>query len=513
MANNIYNRMSPAGQFAGMVGTSLSQVLGGFLGAKLEQDRMRRQFDTNRRILKARHPKMSEEELSEYAQVPTENLQQVMGGISQRGLSDVMAAGAQQQLPEDIMQQEQLQQQDMMGAMQEDGAEIMQGIQDLDNVPAGSPLERRVIREANMEAAKIQDMENALATTNLDRNEYEAARKHIDDRRKALEDRLMDREKIAMKQQEARRRQANEDRKFDLDRQKFLQSIGLEKAKQEERRQGRLDKKYDEYYNDLLDKEILLEEDLVTLKMMKKLNSDPKSDFGYQGFNMLAKGYAAKVLGDPTAYMALDAQTFEKLTANLITRKIQQMKGVGRVTNKMVEQIEKQVPSLMQSPEGRQRVINMLLDQSKLERAEIKAARKVKKKNKGYTDNFREQINKAMKPQYRKFKTRVLNVVNKAAKKAAPQQRQFEGYGISEAATGAVSDFWRTNLGMKGPQRGGPPASPAAPVVTSGLGTLTKSTINKLLGGFRAPGGVAETGAQALMRFGGASLGDRLRTR
>jgi len=450
----IYRGMSPAAQVASVVTGGLGTVLGGYLSAKLEEDRMRREFEGNKRVLQASYPNMPDEQLDQMSRVPAGQLKDVLGGLQSREFVDVMSAGrgggmmpqeqapmqpAEQQLaPEDA----QMMQQETPGL---EGSSQLEALPDLENTPKGSFSERQVIRAANEEAAEIGQIEQALMSSNLDEKRYMQVSQELSKRKDNLVKNLINQEKISLKQAEIARNQENEDRKFAFEREKYLSTLSERDAKREDLRIKRLDDKHGEYYNNLMDKEMFLEQDLETLKIMSKLNSDPNSEFGYQGFNVIAKGWLAKKLGDASGYMPVDAQTFEKLTANIITRKIMQMKGVGRVTNKMVEQIEKQVPNLMQSPAGRQRIIDMLIAQSKLENAEIKEAKRIKKANKyQFTDDFREKISKKMKPFYRKYRNKVLGVTASAEKKSAAQEQKFQERGfVSYAVPRGLSGVGR----------------------------------------------------------------------
>ena len=80
--NQNFQNFTPAGQAIGLLGGTLSQILGGYLGAKLEQDKTRREFDANKRILQARFPGMSDQQLSPHAQVPSSQLPQMIEGLS-----------------------------------------------------------------------------------------------------------------------------------------------------------------------------------------------------------------------------------------------------------------------------------------------------------------------------------------------------------------------------------------------------------------------------------------------
>lgn len=99
----------------------------------------------------------------------------------------------------------------------------------------------------------------------------------------------------------------------------------------------------------------------------------------------LAVGLLKKAGGflglDLTSLLSADAQEFEKLTVEL-TKTIKQAYG-GRISNLELETFLKSVPSLSQSPEGRQRVAKSLQAFSQGKIARQKALQDILKKNDG----------------------------------------------------------------------------------------------------------------------------------
>jgi hypothetical protein len=79
-----YRDYNPTSEFLGNLGTGLSSILGGYLGAKVEQDKTRRQQQDNERILKARYPNMPGQQLKEYSLTDQRFLPHLMSSLDQQ---------------------------------------------------------------------------------------------------------------------------------------------------------------------------------------------------------------------------------------------------------------------------------------------------------------------------------------------------------------------------------------------------------------------------------------------
>ena len=105
-----------------------------------------------------------------------------------------------------------------------------------------------------------------------------------------------------------------------------------------------------------------------------------------------------------------------------------------------------------------------------------------------------------MKPYYKRFKKDVLNVVNRSAKAAKPQQKKFERSGIpavSNAFADFANSFWGETLGFNAPQQqqasigqqqiAAPQAAPAVqPVTETSLGAVARGTAPGIISGLRS---------------------------
>jgi len=412
MVNNQFKGFTPAGQIVGTLGTSLSQILGGYLGAKLEQDKQRREFDANKKILQLRYPNMSEEELSQLSQVPANRLPQIIQGIGDAEFLKVMGGnGTMQQgqpsesnrliqtlqpenIPEELLPQQ--------GINQQIPEEITQDQEDFKDENT------KVI--AN-EADELTKMEDRLKAANLNPAQYTKIKEYIDNRRKILRDTILSDTKTQMDIIEAQRKARLDEEKTAFAREKFdreiIQADKANKIKElelESKNQDRLQKQYGESYKLLIDSKIDLIEDEAILNSMKNANNDPNVTFGSPSFNMMADFLRNKLGIDVSAMQTDTAQILTKQFADLFARLPKQLKGSGIRTEKVLVAMAKKFPNINQSYVARAAVIESNLLTNALNQKRIEIAEKLKEENDyKFIPGFHEKLEKKMIPYYKKY--------------------------------------------------------------------------------------------------------------
>jgi len=256
MAYDQNRGFTSGGQFVGLLGGTLSQILGGYLGAKLEQDRTRRESESNQRILQARYPNMPKEQLEQYSQIPSQQLPQMMQGLGAAEFQRVMGGGMpqqqgaqEQQMEQGMAPQEGMMQQQDMGAPE--GIPQQQGMMQEQGMPEmsmGEESDGQIISDAASELAMLEDR---LKGSRLDEAQYMKVRKYIDDNKRAIQESILNDENLKVKIAEADRKRLLDDEKTVLAREKFERKIvtenrehKLKKLEQEEKSQDRLFKEY-----------------------------------------------------------------------------------------------------------------------------------------------------------------------------------------------------------------------------------------------------------------------------
>lgn len=202
-------------------------------------------------------------------------------------------------------------------------------------------------------------------------------------------------------------------------------------------------------------------ETLHDLNRMEELQTEGKLDTpGYVEF--------LKNAGlDIPALMSEGTQEFNKIAQNFV-RNAKQYYG-GRVSNYEVEQFLKTVPSLSQSPRGRQRVIAGLKNLSRAKLAYNKAMREIIKENKGVPPldlalQIDEKVEKQMDKLAAQFKRDLTKSVPKGQNKLITALGSVVGSTLPSIPTAAA-----TGLGL---YLGGPAGAAVGALGSKALGAL-----------------------------------------
>jgi len=437
-----FQNFTPAGQAIGAIGGTLSQILGGYLGAKLEQDKTRREFDANKRIIKARYPGMTDQQLSEYAQIPSSQLSQMMQGLGAAEFQKVMrgpGAGMQQQQPQQEgygFTPEALgvdpQQQQMMQMPEGQIQQVGEAIQQRPRAPRDDRMTRDDKIAITNELNDIADLETRLGSSNLSEQQYMQVAKHIADRKQIVQDTLLEDRKLQVSLDKLEL----DKRKDERDQIRLEEQLESGKTNRKMQQRKALNDLYYKDYAAMREHSADLERDLVILERMRDMNSDPNTDFGYQSLNAISNFFEKKLGFNLGSFLSLDAQEQKKLSADLYKRLPSKMKGEGRMTEQIFGEFTKALPNIDQSPEARARVLEYLIAQTKLDMQPYKIARGIRRKNnEQFVDGFFDKVEDKMEPYYKNYG----NTVRKAAKKLEKNktlQKKEEKFG--QRATGSM---------------------------------------------------------------------------
>jgi len=131
------------------------------------------------------------------------------------------------------------------------------------------------------------------------------------------------------------------------------------------------------------------QQDFDDLSRLQDLEDEGLQSAGYTAF-LKNSGLNIAALSNPSS------QEYQKIAQRFV-RKAKEYYG-GNVTNREMEQFLQTIPSLSQSPEGRKRVIAIMKNIARTEKATFKEARKIIKNNEGIIpEDFLGLINDALK--------------------------------------------------------------------------------------------------------------------
>ena len=430
---------SSRGQFVGMLGTSLSQILGGYLGAKLEEDKERREYGANKRILAQRYPNMSDNELDEIARVPRGQLDQMIQGVSagelQRVLSGGMPEGQQMPPPaEGIPEGQQMlpSAEGVPGGQQVSGqdlpidADVELGAQPeviLPEQALGGSLvsDKQFSENIAKQTEQLVDLESAINTANLTLQDRQAAMGLLDSKKRQIYDSIKNREDVKIKIAEHYRKLENDKRtaaRGDIE-------LGLKMSAEERAKQKVLIDEYGEAFKNLVKSEGDLIIDQEVLNSISMANLDPNVEFGSPTFNSLADFLNKKLNIDVSFLQANTAQILNKQFASLFSRIASQLAGTGIRASNLIEKFGKKYANLHQSYVARQFIVEATLAENDVTFARIKEARRLRNENNGlFPKNYYQKLEDRMKPYYKKFINKITKLPKKLENNKVLQAKQ-----------------------------------------------------------------------------------------
>jgi len=208
-------------------------------------------------------------------------------------------------------------------------------------------------------------------------------------------------------------------------------------------KQEKIDKEYKPIVKKINSKAEAALTDRARFKEMKRINEE--GDLGSNAFNIFVDALEHGIFGlgvNLTSLQSADAQSLKKLSKDFV-KNVKETIGTSRITQAEVMLYLSTIPNLMQSPEGRARIIdtNIALGNLQVKKADI--THDIIKKNKGdIPKNFDSILLQRMKPHIQKFENKILQVAKAAKenKKLKKKQKAFEAITGEKVGTfaGAV---------------------------------------------------------------------------
>lgn len=489
----IYRGMSPNAQIASAIATPLSQVLGGYLGAKLEENKLRREVESNKSVLGAIFNDLPPEQLDKLSRVPSSQLNSVIEGLQSKQVKNIFNAGqglqgtqstpgipsmAQlQQLPQMPQSLSQPIQQDFFsrGIPEPQGMQNIQSGQEmfssdaieqlpsLSDVPRGGYTQTQVVDAAGRSAAELDAMQEALNASNVSPEKRLQIEKVIIAGRANINNQLQNREKIRLQEIDAQVKMEQNDRDYAL--RKAAQRLKEDEyaATRSDKERDRLEKERDRLdaeqqelikefgpgYNKSINSEGAIRQEVDDFDLLDLINESKDSDFGYQLWTNVAGGWVVKKVGDMSAYLGTANEITNKISNNLVIAQINKLsgKGLGPVKANMVEIIKAGGPTMYQSPQARGLVIKLGRIAAKEELKKIQIQKKLYEENDGFVKNFNGIVENRMKPYYKKFSNQKKDVLRNLTNIAKAQTKRFQGKNIYKAGEEFVSNRFSDAFG------------------------------------------------------------------
>lgn len=226
---------------------------------------------------------------------------------------------------------------------------------------------------------------------------------------------------LGLKKDATERKLSLAQKKLDADKERFDKRMAFETEKFQ-KEQDVKKAKLKEIEQEKLDKETLPLVDEINKKYKASLASDErlnriqqlqdKGELGLQPLNVLFKTVTKGIAGvgiDLTSLMTADAQELDKLSTDF-AKDASQYSG-PRLTDTYLKTFMQTVPSLMQSKEGRQRVINNLRDMNEIIQIRKETMDEIIKENEGRRPrNLEMLIEERMEPKVQEMHERDLKV-------------------------------------------------------------------------------------------------------
>lgn len=285
----------------------------------------------------------------------------------------------------------------------------------------------------------IDRYKQAIASGKLRPVQIDKLSKEITKKENTLAKLVINKEKEKSDQKKFERSQALKEESFKLQEKKHLSKLDAEERKEIREKQEKIDKKYTPELDKIINQAEASSTDKSRLLEMKRINEE--GDLGSNTFNILVDALQHGPFGmklDLTSLQTADAQAMQKLSKDFM-KNIKETIGTSKITQAEVLLYLQTIPNLMQSKEGRARVIgtNLLLNDLKEKKADI--ANDIIKKNNGLLpDNFKLKLHEKMKP----FVNKLQKDFKSVAKLAQAQQQTAIPEKKAESS-GLISDITR----------------------------------------------------------------------
>jgi len=356
-----------------------------------------------------------------------------------------------------------------------EASEMAQMSAELPKVPTIKAAPKAAASTRPDEATKIRSdidrMRNALVSGKLNPKQVERLSNLITRKEDTLSKLVINEKKEKAAQSRFDKKQKLNKEKFKLQEKKFMEQLSTQKRKEEKERQDKIDAKYSKELDKIASQSEAASIDKGRFLEMKRINEE--GDLGSNGFNIfvdaLEKGFlSAKI--DLTSLQTADAQAMKKLSKDFI-KNVKETIGTSRITQAEVLLYLQTIPNLMQSPEGRARIIetNLLLNDLKVKKFDI-ANDLIGKNNGKIPQNFTAKIQQKMSPYIKKFEKEIQGVAAKVKKNPALAKKLEAAKKKPKGIAGSIASRAYEELTTP-PEQLIPPAGPRtkAPETLLGL--------------------------------------------
>jgi len=218
--------------------------------------------------------------------------------------------------------------------------------------------------------------------------------------------------------------------KHDLQKEKHMANLSAQDRKEKRLEQEKIDKKNEPALDKIRSKAEAALMDKARFAEMEEINNE--GDLGSNAFNIFVDALEHGLFGlgvNLTSLQTADAQAMKKLSKDFI-KNVKETLGTSRITQAEVQLYLSTIPNLMQSPEGRARVIktNQLMNEIPIIKNRI-ANDMIEKNNGEIPKNFKGKLFQNMEPYLKKLESQIKGVNDEVKKNMAVQKKEKVGLG------------------------------------------------------------------------------------
>jgi len=226
----------------------------------------------------------------------------------------------------------------------------------------------------------IERMRSFLPRVN--KKDIPKLQQQIDKKEERLEKIVFKEKEIEEKGKQFKQSQNLQEKKFKLQEKKYLNEMDAQKRKEARADQKDIDMETKEVYKKIIEQSKAARENDMRLNRMEKINDE--GQLGGTLFNSLIGTITEGAFGiglDLTSLMTADAQEFKKLSTDFL-KNVKSVFG-ARVTQQEVKMYLQTIPTLMQSKDGRDKVIQNLKAFNKANKIRFNTMNDLIEKNNG----------------------------------------------------------------------------------------------------------------------------------
>jgi len=218
--------------------------------------------------------------------------------------------------------------------------------------------------------------------------------------------------------------------KHDLQKDKYYSDLAAQERKEKRLAQEKIDKENKPALEKIRSKAEAALMDKARFAEMERINNE--GDLGSNAFNIFADALEHGLFGlgiNLTSLQTADAQAMKKLSKDFI-KNVKETLGTSRITQAEVQLYLSTIPNLMQSPEGRARVIKTNQYMNEIPVIKSRIANDLIEKNNGeIPKNFKGKLFKKMEPYLRELEGQIKGVTDEVKKNLAVQKKERVGLG------------------------------------------------------------------------------------